>query len=148
MDRDHNPRASATDGTGTQVQGQCRPFQESSGSTGLSPGSLRGGKQTRAERDFRTWGILGVPQLIKRVSHHRQISSTCSGGWFLTILGAFQCGGSKPELVVGDGSQCDGGVFSTAGYCLRSTRSIPMLRHIKDRTSGSLPPRWKTSGLA
>jgi len=124
----------------------------------LSPGSPRRGKQ--AEQQFRTyqfaasssrplwpWDILAVPQLIEGVSHHRQISSTCSGGWFLTVLGAFQRDGIKPEVVVGGGSRCDGGVFSRGGDCLRSVRSVPTLGHIKDRTSGPLPPPWKTSGL-
>jgi len=56
-----------------------------------------------------------VPQLIEEVSHHRQISSTCSGGLFLIVLCVFQLGGSKPEVVVGGGFRCDGGVFSTGG---------------------------------
>jgi len=39
-------------------------------------------------------------------------------------------------------------VFSTCGHCLRSTQSVSTLEHTKDSTSGPLPPRWKTLGLA
>jgi len=59
----------------------------------------------------------------------------------------FQRSGSKPEVVVGGGSRCVRVLLSTCGACLRSDQSVSILGHTKDRTSGPLPPPWKTSGL-
>jgi len=64
-----------------------------------------------------------------------------------TLPTVFHRGGSYPEVVVGGGSRCNGGAFSTGSDCLLSARSESTLGHIKDRTSGPLPPRWKTSRL-
>jgi len=55
---------------------------------------------------------------------------------------------NRKYIVVRRGSWCSRRVFSTCGDCLRSTQSVSTLGHTKDRTSGPLPPRWKTSGLA
>jgi len=105
----------ATDGTGTRVQGRCRPFPESSGVDCPLAGIAAKGQTDQGGTAFSDLAIFGfavtaimaVGHIIKGVSQHRRISPTCSGGWFLTVLGAFQRGGSKPEVVVRGGSRCD-----------------------------------------
>jgi len=58
--------------------------------------------------------IMAVGHIGGAAAHRRSVAPhTFSGGWFLTVLGAYQRGGSKPEVVVGGGFPCDGGVFST-----------------------------------
>jgi len=77
--------------------------------------------------------VLGL-QLIEGVSHDRQISSTCSGGLFLTVLSAFQRGGSKPEIVIGGGSTRRTQAI-TPGMLTRPgpTRPRPRSRHNPSR---------------
>jgi len=81
------------------------PFQ-SSGSTGLSPGSPRRGKQTRGNSFFgvinfqpRRHGRYGRGAYWGCCSSSKECRTTdksCSGGLFLTVLSAFQRGCSKP----------------------------------------------------
>jgi len=59
----------------------------------------------------------------------------------------FQDGGNKPEVVFHDGSQCGGRCFSTDYDCLmvaQLTFAIGQTRDRSGRTSGLLPPPWKT----
>lgn len=94
--------------------------------------------------------ILAVPLLVEGVSHPNQTSSTCLGEgglspdhpqWFPPWRQ--QTGsGRRRWLPVCRRCFLDGGDFP------RSAQSVPTLGTFKDRTSGPLPPRWKTSKSA
>jgi len=66
---------------------------------------------------FAVTAIMAVGHISGAAAHQRSVAPQTN---FINVfwrvvsdLSAFQRGGSKPEVVVGGGSRCDGGVFST-----------------------------------
>jgi len=124
-------RATATDGTGPRVQGRCRHFPDCLGSTDLSPGSPRRGILGLSNFRLAIFGLavtamMALGHIGGAAAHWKNVAPLTNFIDVFWRVGAFQRGGSKPEVVVAcrrwflvwwrrflDG--CD---------CLRSARSV------------------------